>query len=115
MENIDTLLTAGIFFIAFLALLLSGFRAMLSPLKDNQARMEKVLTDIQKVLAQNQQDLAENHRALEENHRALEDNKQHINRVESEQKNVLSMIVELTDVVTNINKRQNKLMERLAK
>ena len=83
MENLDTLLTAGIFFIAFLALLLSGFMALLSPLKNalkdnkdalknNQARMEKVLADIQKALAQNKEDLA--------------DNRQHINRVESQQK-----------------------------
>ena len=34
------LFTAGIFFISFLALLLTGFNYMLKPLKDNQARME---------------------------------------------------------------------------
>ena len=42
------LFTAGVFFIGFLALLLAGFNAMLSPLKDNQRRMEAELDNMKK-------------------------------------------------------------------
>ena len=52
-EHISPLFTVGIFFIAFLALLLSGFNAMLSPLKKDIARLEagqaKLLADIAEI------------------------------------------------------------------
>ena len=50
MEIVQIILTTGIFLIAFLALLLSGMRAMLNssiqPVKDNQARMETEIKEI---------------------------------------------------------------------
>ena len=50
------LLTAGIFFMAFLALLLSGTKAMLNasidPVKENQARMEKRIDTLELKLDQ---------------------------------------------------------------
>ena len=63
---------------------------MLSPLKDNQARMEKVLSDIQKALAQNQKDLA--------------DNKQHINRVEKQQKKNTDTLKIIIDYIKALEK-----------
>ena len=56
MKELSPLFTAGIFLLAFLALLLSGFNSMLNaqiePVKDNQARFEKRLDRIESKLDQ---------------------------------------------------------------
>ena len=51
-KDLSPLFTAGIFLLAFLALLLSGFNLMLGPIKENQARFEKRLDRIEAKLDQ---------------------------------------------------------------
>ena len=74
------------------------FNWLLSPVKENQARIENVLTEIQRVLAENQKDLADNKRALE-------DNKTRINGIESRQMHIEKDMHAILQVV-------NRLVER---
>ena len=123
MESLASLTPLANIVVALVALF-SGlgliFNWLLSPVKDNQIRMEKVLADIQKVLGENQRDLADNQRALADNQRslaeaqrALADNKQHINRVELTQQSNTAMLQQLNTNYSSLQKTTVEIIDYL--